>query len=84
MISHLLFSFKVLHTSEGIAASTCSVRDGALNVLAWLVFSMAGAKTKIIDVVDIGRMCCRFSECQDSTVAILQSGKVLQISGRQG
>jgi glycosyltransferase involved in cell wall biosynthesis len=54
LFSHLLFSFKA-------AAYFRKNRDKydvvyvtvPLNVLAWLVFSMTGAKTKIIDVVDI-------------------------------
>jgi glycosyltransferase involved in cell wall biosynthesis len=54
LTSHLLFSFKA-------AAYFRKNRDKydvvyatvPLNVLSWLVFSMAGAKTKIIDVVDV-------------------------------
>jgi glycosyltransferase involved in cell wall biosynthesis len=54
LISHLLFSFKAAtyfrknRDKYGVVYATVP-----LNVLAWLVFSMAGGKTKIIDVVDI-------------------------------
>jgi glycosyltransferase involved in cell wall biosynthesis len=54
LISHLLFSFKAAaYFRRNRCKYDVVYATVPLNVLAWLVFSMAGAKTKIIDVVDI-------------------------------
>jgi glycosyltransferase involved in cell wall biosynthesis len=54
LISHLLFSFKAAaYFRRNRCKYDVVYATVPLNVLAWLVFSMVGAKTKIIDVVDI-------------------------------
>ena len=54
LISHLLFSFKAAaYFRKNRYKYDVVYATVPLNVLAWLVFSLAGAKTKIIDVVDI-------------------------------
>jgi glycosyltransferase involved in cell wall biosynthesis len=54
LISHLLFSFKsAAYFRKNRRKYDIVYATTPLNVLAWLVFTLAGAKTKIIDVVDI-------------------------------
>jgi glycosyltransferase involved in cell wall biosynthesis len=54
LISHLLFSFKAAaYFRRNRCKYDVVYATVPLNVLAWLVFSMAGARIKIIDVVDI-------------------------------
>ncbi len=54
LISHLLFSFKVAaYFRKNRYKYDVVYATVPLNVLTWLVFSLAGTKTKIIDIVDI-------------------------------
>jgi len=54
LISHLLFSFKAAaYFRKNRDKYNVVYATVPLNVLTWLVFSLAGTKTKIIDVVDI-------------------------------
>jgi glycosyltransferase involved in cell wall biosynthesis len=54
LISHLLFAFKATaYFTKNRDRYDVVYVTVPLNVLAWLVFMLAGTKTKIIDVVDI-------------------------------
>jgi glycosyltransferase involved in cell wall biosynthesis len=54
LISHLLLAFKsAAYFRKNRLKYDLVYATAPLNVLAWLVFTLAGAKTKIIDVVDI-------------------------------
>ena len=54
LISHLLFAFKAaVYFRKNRDRYDVVYVSAPLNVLAWLIFKLAGTKTKIIDVVDI-------------------------------
>jgi glycosyltransferase involved in cell wall biosynthesis len=54
LMSHLLLAFKcAAYFRKNRLKYDLVYATTPLNVLAWLVFTLAGAKTKIIDVVDI-------------------------------
>ena len=70
LISHLLFSFKAAaYFRKNRCKYDVVYATAPLNSLAWLAFSMAGTKAKIIDVVDIWPDVLPFSQSARSAFA---------------
>jgi hypothetical protein len=70
LISYLLFAFKAAaYFRQNRGRYDVVYATVPFNVLAWLVFKLAGARTKIIDVVDIWPDVLPFSPLAKRTLA---------------
>jgi glycosyltransferase involved in cell wall biosynthesis len=75
LISHLLFSLKAaIYFRKNRDKYDVVYATVPLNVLAWLVFSMAEEKTKIIDIVDIWPDVLPFSSVVRNVLAPVFTG----------